>query len=318
MKIIRIVLVLLSASIVVGAARSDAAEPEPIRFEVEGDCIDEATLRQDIGELGGSFRDANLDDHARVFRIEATRGAVEASGRLVVRDLVFRESVRETSGPDCRKVEMALALFVATALDERPPAVSLEPAAVTPPPAPWPEPASDHDAGRTPRARVGSGGLAASAFVAVGGMESKGVRVQGVARVVGTTRLGIAGAVTHEETPVSRIRSVGMWKGSSARLGGVVGWGAPWNDGVVGFAIEAGLIGTEFEAASYSFSTPTPVPPTRRQVAPYSAVQLVLQVPLKSPIRPIASLGFLGVPKLTDAMAWGATTGEVGVVWQAW
>lgn len=135
-------------------------------------------------------------------------------------------------------------------------------------------------------------------------MESKGVHALGVARVIGSTRVGIAGAVAKDESVVWRPHAIHRSKGASARLGGVVGWGAPWNDGIVGFTIEAGVLGMELAAG--------------RQVAPYSAVELVFQVPLRSPVRPIAALGLLGVPKITEALGWGAATAELGVVWQAW
>ena len=70
-----------------------AAEPEAIRLEIAtpAGCIDEADVRQEIAALGATFRDANLDDHARTFRVEATRTEHGVKGQLIVRDLVFRE-----------------------------------------------------------------------------------------------------------------------------------------------------------------------------------------------------------------------------------
>src|SRR5262245_37249183 len=99
-------------------------EPEPIHLIVEApSCVSEDTLRADITALGASFREPHEGERARVFRVSVKEGA-DVSARLVVRDLVGRETIREVSKDDCAETARALALFLALALDEGVPPIA--------------------------------------------------------------------------------------------------------------------------------------------------------------------------------------------------
>ena len=67
--------------------------------------------------------------------------------------------------------------------------------------------------------------------------------------------------------------------GPSGRLGGVVGWGAPWNDIFIGFMAEAGVAaGTANGTSRKTIST--------TYASPYGGAWLMLQIPWRLPVRP--------------------------------
>jgi hypothetical protein len=334
---------LFGAAVLLDAGRARAAELEPVRFELASPpgCVDEAALRADVSALGGHFRDANLDDRARRFRIDVSiLPTKEVSARLTVEDLAFRPHVREAHGSDCAEVSRSLALFVATALDERDEAPANDgPAPVSAAPRIWPAPAPGADA-TEPAPRVGAGGIAATVFASglTSATSSEGIRIHGVARVVGTTRFGLAAAAARESWGNLGPHTLERADGTSTRAGAVVGWGAPWNDNVVGFTAEAGVewgehrgtttpVVADSQPATGSYCTGSrcmSFDSTRTRdkgwsfVSPYVASQLVFQVPLKKlPIRPIAALGGLWVPIAAGGASF-ATTIEGGLAWQAW
>jgi hypothetical protein len=308
--------------------RARAAEPEAVRFEVvapEG-CVDEAELRSEVAALGATFRDANLDDHARAFRIEVTKSAAHVKGRLVVRDLVFRERVREVDASSCGEVTKTLALFIATALDDAPVRPDVAPAPVSAPLAPWPAPAADRSATLEGAPRLGSGGVLVNGFVGGGSGTAVGARAAAVVRATGTTRVGIAGTMTSDERWDSNARAFERVHGIATRVGMLVGWGAPWNDGIVGFSAEAGVSLTSLRGDASPrvclkdtlscFDSSRSEPIERRRVAPFVAWALTLQLPIKgSPVRPLVAFGNVIEPGHLGAVLF---TAETGVAWQAW
>lgn len=98
--------------------------------------------------------------------------------------------------------------------------------------------------------------------------------------------------------------------GPSGRLGGVVGWGAPWNDIFIGFMAEAGVAaGTANGTSRKTIST--------TYASPYGGAWLMLQIPWRLPVRPLAGLGALWTPNIPDSLPVSIMC-ELGAVWQAW
>ena len=289
-------------------------EAEAVRFELDGPagCVDDADLRGEIALLGGTFRDANLDDRARTFRVELTKDerSGHVKGRVVARDLVFRENARAVEATSCLEAMQSLALVVATALDEAPPKLTLTPAPISTSmvwPAPVKETAGTHVA---PAPRLGSGGIVVAGGGGAGVGTAKGVHAYAAALVTGTTRFGAAGAMTMDERVRDTKTNASTGSGLSNRFGGFVGWGAPWNDGVVGLGLEAGIAVTNLRMDSLTtFSQ-------QSSLAPYAAWNLIFQVPIKRlPVRPVASIGMVVEP---GPMGTFLFTTEGGLVWQAW
>ncbi len=337
MKIRPRILLLCGAMALLVPRPAVAAEPEAVRFEIEAPpgCVDEVAVREEIRLLGGSFRDANLDDRPRTFRIEATQDERQVVGRLVVEDLVFRRNVREVRAQSCLEATRSLALFAATALDEAPPTEAPAPSEPpTPTPAAWPAPARETDRTLLERApRRGSGGFTIAGLGSAGTSVSAGFRASAVFRVGGTTRIGLAGAVVHDNRTSYGAAARHEARGISNRVGALFGWGAPWNDNIIGFSTELGVFWGEQRGSSSPrrdgndcwsgfaidcYDETRKAPARWSYGSPYVAPQIVLQLPFKAvPVRPIASLGLLLAPIGPGGSAL-AVTGETGIVWQAW
>jgi len=181
--------------------------------------------------------------------------------------------------------------------------------------------------------RVGSGGLTFAGLGGAGTSVSAGFRASAVLRVGGTTRIGLAGAVVHDERTKYGAGARHVSRGISSRAGVLFAWGAPWNDGIVGFSTELGAIWGVHRGSSTPRVKPedesgcwisdcydeSRITPARWSFAsPYVAPQIVLQVPFKGvAVRPIASLGLLWAP-IGPGDSVIAVTGETGIVWQAW
>jgi hypothetical protein len=307
------------------ASPAAAAEAEPVRFEVDGPraCVDAGELRDEIASLGGRFRDANLDDRARTFRVEVTEGSAGVTARLVVRDLVFREHVRQVAARSCTEARRSLALFVVTALDEAPPPAAKRyvPVRVLPP-LPPEATTSLRKEELVEADRPGSGGIAFGGFGAYGDTVSAGFRANAVLRTFDGTRIGLAGAIAHESREafksVTGVENVEKSTGLSQRGGILVSWGAPWNDSIVGLSLELGVLHGEHRGVITDRRS-TVRPREWSFVAAYAAPQLVFQVPFKNvAVRPIASFGTLLVTNAAGNTAYAAVSAETGIVWQAW
>lgn len=158
-----------------------------------------------------------------------------------------------------------------------------------------------------------------------------GIRALGVARVVGTTRLGLGLSLVHQDRTVIRELSTVRTSGWSGRLGAAVAWGAPWDDSVVGFVAETGVAGGRQTGDSYSttdtfycssYGSHGCEHDRRREsaafVSPFGSASVLFQVPLKkSRLRPIGGVGGVYVPlepyRGTFSLEW-----TLGAVWQGW
>jgi hypothetical protein len=144
---------------------------------------------------------------------------------------------------------------------------------------------------------------------------------------VGRTRFGATLAVEQEDNvSLSSPRQYGSVRGSgpSGRLGGVVGWGAPWNDLVIGFLGEGGLALGEVSGSARSRPPAALVREsegtlsvTTSYVSAYAGAWMILQVPWRLPVRPVAGLGVVWVPNVPDP-APVLLMADLGFVWQAW
>lgn len=333
------------------AARAD--EPEAIRFasHAPAGCVAQAELVTQIEALGGELRSPREDERARQLDVTIAREKITLDVRLVVHDLVGRVTERRVQSADCRAAAKAASLLVVLALDEphpeRPPASdpsSGQPVASAP--AFWPAPARD-DSGTTgmrvvPGDRLGSGGLLVSgAYGFTDELQEIGtLGAMAVGRVGDTTRIGASLTFARDFHETQRDELLYTTRGWSGRLGAVFGWGAPWNDGVVGFATELGAALGEQHGNAYAarpllagsscstnhcvcsgpdcFALGEAHESVRWFVSPFASWSLLFQVPLKkSPVRPVAGLVGTWVPLGAHGPTFGSTT-TLGAVWQAW
>jgi hypothetical protein len=146
-----------------------------------------------------------------------------------------------------------------------------------------------------------------------------GATVLGVAPPLGGTRFGLVAGFSSDSIADSKgsLQAV-VAQGYSGRLGALASWGAPWNESVVGLALEAGVRagierGTEWSAARltticqelgmypYSFGVEEAAenclgPGTRKRWAfasPYVGGTLFLQALPSLPVHPLLGLTLL-------------------------
>src|SRR4029078_12467450 len=114
--------------------------------------------------------------------------------------------------------------------------------------------------------------------------------------------------------------------GYSARIGGMLAWGAPWNDGIFGFAAQLGAPAGVHTGDAYAQSpcfysgtgcwTPKPGETGRDWfLSAYIALSFVAQAPLRGLLCRFAGLSVLFVPAHTGHGLLG--TFDAGVAWQA-
>jgi hypothetical protein len=328
----------IGLALVLVAAPSRAAEPEPVRLVVDAprDCATEEAIVADLDVLGASFRaPRDEDERARVFTMTITPEE-RVHGRLVVKDLVGVETTRETDAATCLEAARSVALFAAIALDEGPPPPG--PAPVSAAPVYWPTSNGEGSTRFVAPKRRGSGGIAITAHT--GGVikegPSYGVHSYAGFLAWGSTRVGAAAAAATDVREGAK-REHGARvdvRGTSLRAGALLGWGAPWNDSVAGFVAELGVAGGW---ANGTIQNPSAVqrPATNigcfgdecqsfdpeaahreRFVSPYVGWSLVLQIPWRLPVRPIAELGGVWIPGSPGGDL--ISTFEAGLAWQAW
>ena len=135
----------------------------------------------------------------------------------------------------------------------------------------------------------GSGGIAISAVRGTrngrGDTPITGVHVTAAWRF-GHTRLGATMALQHDTDLLlpNRYAQEVRGAGTSGRLGGIIGWGAPWNDTVIGFLGEAGVTAGTAGGSSAPRSVPDCRPCggpgrtiTTTYASPYGGAWLMLQ-----------------------------------------
>lgn len=325
----RATLVLAIVMVVVPRSALAADGSERIRLVVDAPtgCFSEDELVAETERIGGRWQVADEGERARRFVVTITDEGDHFTARLLVRDLVGRETVRSVESATCVDAGRSASLLVSLALDDEP---------EEPPPRadtsfPWPAP-TPADAVR--KVRVGSGGIVVSGFLglhggndpmaqpiqrstSVGWSAGYGARVYAAWRV-GWTRLGASGAVQFDAGDSRKNPGV------SGRVGGIVGWGAPWDDSVVGFVGDVGLAAGRAEWQEEILeespidgmvgSTGRSVDRRKKYVSPYVGASLVFQVPWKYSVRPVFGLG-LYYAMIGDVPA---VTCDAGVVWQAW
>lgn len=290
-----------------------AAEPVRLVVDAPSNCLGEAELVADLSRLGATPTIADEGERARRFVVSIDD---HFETRLVVRDLVGRETTRSVKGASCGEARQAAALLVSIALDEEEGA----PAREAPSTFRWPEPVASppREKPLPPRAPVGAGGLVLSGLYGLSsglpGGDDHGARAIAAWRV-GRVRLGGVITFHHETRGAWRGQEPPMTIGDNGRAGWIFGLGAPWNDNVAGFLFEGGvLVGRSVQrTAGYRTETTT----ERRWVSPSFGTTLFLQLPWKGALRPVAGLGTAVTPfaapdrKITH---WA----ELGIVWQAW
>jgi hypothetical protein len=184
-------------------------------------------------------------------------------------------------------------------------------------PRPWPrgkdEPPPPKPVREGPR---GSGGIAVTALRGWrngrGDTPIAGAHATAAWRF-GHTRFGATMGLQHDAGLLLSKKYVHEVHGSgpSGRLGGMIGWGAPWNDTFIGFMGEAGVTAGMASGASDGKTI------TTTYASPYGGAWLMLQVPWRLPVRPVAGLGMLWTPNIPDSLPVSIMC-ELGVVWQAW
>jgi hypothetical protein len=345
--------ILLTAVPTLAHARETSDEAIRLTLDAPPSCLVEADLVGHVAALGGHMRTPTERERARTFAVTVARepDRDRFTARLVVHDLVGQTTERTVTTTRCAEAARSVALLVALALDtetEMPrdtdaSATDEEPAAA-PTLSFWPAPASDDSPTggmritRPRHGRRGSGGLVVTGMygrspVPGGGMHVSGVRAYGAMRVASGMRVGASLAVA-SETQREVIEGSTYYESSgwSARAGAIVGWGAPWSDVVVGFVGEAGIatgkqtgiaspagIGVTSSACSATrcFDTDRSARSSVRSWSPFAAGSLVLQIPWKAAIRPVA--GFTTTATFgSERVASVSVTGDVGFVWQAW
>jgi len=328
------------AAVVLRSGVARASEPEPIRLTVEAPpaCLVADDLLAEVERLGAHARIAREDERARRFVVTVAPDGERYSARLVVHDLVGRTTERSVTSPRCDESAKSVVLLMALALDEggttrAAPSSGADSPALSP--AVWPAPATDDTAATgmrvVRRGRQGSGGLVVTGVAGrspypQGGMHVAGIRAYAAARVAGGTRVGASLAFLREtERDVYTDSAHYASDGWSGRAGAVIGWGAPWNDTVAGFLGEAGVAAGQQSGKATPggsswwccYDTSRATDSSVRFVSPFVALSLVLQVPWKAAVRPVAGFTTTAVFG-SERVATVSYTGELGVVWQAW
>jgi hypothetical protein len=185
-------------------------------------------------------------------------------------------------------------------------------------PRPWPRGTDGPPAPKAPHEGPhGSGGIAVSAVRGWRNGRSEtpiaGARATAAWRYGGHTRFGATLGVQHDAGLLLSKRYVHEVHGSgpSGRLGGIIGWGAPWNDTFIGFTGEAGV------AAGFANGTSGSQTISTTYASPYGGGWLTLQLPWRLPVRPTAGLGALWTPNIPDSLPVSILC-ELGLVWHAW
>lgn len=307
-------LIALSAASV---GRAGERQRRPVSLHIqEAGCLQAHTFLQALGDLGVEVRRDGAGEPARLFFVSVEEcvleGRVVFVGRVTAEAHDGRQESRTVSGARCEDVSKALAVHVAIAQDAlaststpTPESVpGLRDAEAAPTVAVWPtarvkeEPVRQRVPGRR-----GAGGMVATIFH--GDHQDVGARAYAATRVFGATRVGASVAGARESTALGR-----EWM----RAGGFASWGAPWNDVVAGFVGEVGAVVDR---------TRTPWRPWPQQhehdehagAALYLSVSLVLQIPWRFPVRPMAALTGTWTP--ARRLDQGHHMIEGGLVWQA-
>jgi hypothetical protein len=313
------------------AVRPARAAREPVQFHYEVPpgttaCPTESEFVARVSDLGVDLRSDPGFESARRFAV-SIEGAGPFVGKLRIRDAKGGERSREVSGEDCESVVQPLSLFVSLAVDDapaQPPQVSAD-AAVDLRPEVHVEP--DKQAPTTPTTPTSRrGGIGADAFVlgTLGSITQASYGAHVTAGTLVSSHAYVGGSLAFANDASDQ--------GFSGWLGALVGWGAPWTDGIGGVSFEAGVrvsrvVGYSDPGSRDQGGCTSLSPPLSSCIsgaaqwsseAPYVAASVVVQVPLRdSHFRPYFSHTSLGSTDLHRLFVFGATL-NAGVAWQAW
>ncbi len=317
--------ILLTGTAIAILARASVAHAEApsvaLRAEVDVACTTTRDLRLRLAELGADVGEGDARVVLFVRIRETPDGRVE--GELVLTDARGIVTTRRFVDR-CDAVADALALAAAHTIEALPP----EPSSPKETPAAPPVSAPIGDAAPSPAEKpsptaapsAGSGGVAllasATSMGVRSGSASGGIGLHALATTrIGRTRIGVAGAIAREKIADVRYDAGGPVpddrEAETARAGVTLGWYAPWDDTPVGLLFEAGVA---WGSSALERPLPDRAPTTNRFVSPYVAPSVVLAVPVRFPVRPVALLGCLVTPSREEAPI--AATAAAGLVWQ--
>jgi hypothetical protein len=330
------------------ADTGDELEPIHLVVDAPATCTNEREFTRAIAALGGRLRAPLPNERARTVVVtihagdDADRAGPRSFGALTLLGPNDEATSRSVSAPRCEEVAASLAFFASIALGAReqqehapkPAPPRIEP---TSPesrpglePSVWPGSRPEPEKTRR-RGRMGSGGVAMGVVYGAGAdNDSTGAHASFAWRVGRSFRGGIAASLARDErTPFDAFDHF-VGRGTSGRVGALFGWGAPWNDSVVGFAGEVGVAGgTEHGTLMSLASSGAGVVSSngrtyalpgreieRTFMSPYTTAAVVLQLPWRAPLRPMVAIGSAWTPLRSNDFQ--AITIEGGFVWQAW
>jgi hypothetical protein len=328
------------APILLGPRMAHATDGESIHFHYAAPpgCPAEQELLAITSDMGGAFHLAAPGEPARTLGVAIEKTERGFSGSLSVRSVTGEERVRTVRCSRCESAVRALGLIMAMALEDAQPAPPVE---ETSPPAPEPppvEPPGPPAYVPPPDSRDESGGIAATVLWGSFGWTPTGAGAMAVAP--GATRLGGVLAVTtvNVDDPryqISPTYALASGHGSSARLGGVAAWGAPWaRDEWAGFMAEGGVRGgvvngavwpltasgescSSTNGSVYNCTSGPGTPRTWRFVSPYLAGTVVVQVAPRLPVRPFLALTLLWSGDYRGNST-ASLTLDAGIAWRSW
>jgi hypothetical protein len=323
---------IFTALIVLLAFHARAASAEEnrsieIAYLAEGSCPDENAFRSymetyglDASAAPTRFFTVLLQDNRALAGSETARGGGKSfAGKVIWVAGVGRTVSRTIAGNTCEGVARALALLVAFAIDT-PVEINEPVGAKADPPN-----GGDRSVPPAPAAPVTQGGgfTVAPFFGRSVSGRSVGIRTL-AARNIGGTSVG--GTLALQSDDIDCVDGYGVTtvvSGYSGRVGVFSAWGAPWDDSVAGFMLEAGVTGgsargsvTRTDLSRPWGSTHTASMATQF-VNPYAGVSLTFQIPLDWRVRPFAGTSILWTPGFYVGSTF-TFDGEVGLRWAAW
>jgi hypothetical protein len=164
------------------------------------------------------------------------------------------------------------------------------------------------------------GGLSANALIgrtnSSSGNDPLGARMSGAVRVVDALTLG--GELTMDTRGQSEMGFEGTQVAqnhSSGRVGLLVGWGAPWNDGIVGVYAASGMHWAHMDLFNNEATRPL-LRYSADSFCIYAAASIVAQWPTRTALRP-----WVGLTGAYVANEFGESsqffTFDAGIAWRA-
>lgn len=310
-------------------ARAEEQRSTEVVYLADGACPDESAFRAYMENVGVAasadvgaprrFFTVLMHDH----RAHAASGAPRSfAGELLWVDGTGKTASRAIAGDTCEGVARALALLVAFVLDTPPRTAVVDER-------PDPTSASPDDGARSapsgPVAPVAQGGgLTVARFAGFGGgQRSAGIRVLAASDTGGAI---VGGALSLQSDAIDSVDGYGantVGSGYEGRAGVFSAWGAPWDDSIAGFMLEAGVTAGSSRGSvihtdlSRPFGATHTTPMATQFLNPYAAVSLLFQIPLDWRVRPFAGTSISWTPGFYLGSTF-EVDGQVGLRWCAW